>query len=157
MARTGWRHTSLRRLLAGGDRRSIAGANRVLSIVRAQPERIHEMATLTEDEDWLVSMRALDVLEKVAHEHPDRIRPFKKILIGPLAETDRWEMPLQIVRSLPLMRWSAQERARAVEICESGTFGSASHRLRRISPRGRVPTRRRDGDVTTVCAQRTWR
>jgi hypothetical protein len=37
MVRTGFRHNPLRRLLAGGDRRSIAGADRVLSIVRAYP------------------------------------------------------------------------------------------------------------------------
>ena len=62
MVRTGSRMTPLRRLLAGGDRRSVAGADRVLSIVRAYQGRVRDVATLAEDEDWLVSMRALDVL-----------------------------------------------------------------------------------------------
>jgi acyl carrier protein phosphodiesterase len=75
MVRPSSRRTSLRRLLAGGDRRSIVGADRVLSILRAQPERIRDVAMLADDEDWLVSMRALDVLEKIAHHQADWIRP----------------------------------------------------------------------------------
>jgi hypothetical protein len=87
-----------------------------LSIVRAQPERVAELATLARDDDWLVSMRALDVLEKIAHDHPDWIHPHKKVLIGGLAESDKWEIRLQIVRALPLARWTARERARVVDI-----------------------------------------
>jgi hypothetical protein len=49
-----------------------------LSIVRARPERIGELATLVEDENWLVSLRALDVLEKLAHDRPDWIGPYKQ-------------------------------------------------------------------------------
>jgi hypothetical protein len=87
-----------------------------MSILRAYPERIRDVAALAEDEDWLVSMRAFDVLEKVAHDQPDWILPHRKVLIGRLAESDKWEIRLQIVRTLSLVRWSARERARAVEI-----------------------------------------
>jgi hypothetical protein len=60
---------ALRELLSGGDRRSIANSNRVRAIVEANPALVSELAALTSDSDWLVSLRALDLLEKLAHDH----------------------------------------------------------------------------------------
>ena len=68
------------------------------------------------DEDWLITQRSLDLLEKFAHEHPDWIEPYKKVFIGPLAESDKWEIRLQIVRALPLFRWTPAQRKRVETI-----------------------------------------
>ena len=75
-----------------------------------------ELASLAEDADWLVSMRAMDVLEKIAHEHADWVQPHKKLFIGSVAESDKWEIQLQIVRGLPLLRWTPRERKRVIKI-----------------------------------------
>jgi hypothetical protein len=107
---------SLRALLSGGDRRSVAQSKRVQSIVEGSPERIKELAVLAHDPDWLVSMRALDLLEKFAHAHPDWVRPHKRIFIGPLADRDEWEFRLQVVRALPLFTWSPRDRTRVIDI-----------------------------------------
>ena len=85
-------------------------------LVRADPGLIAELAALIDDPDWLVSLRALDLLEKLAHEHPEWIEPHKRLFIGPAADSDQWEIRLQIVRALPLLDWSAAGRRRAVEI-----------------------------------------
>jgi len=82
----------------------------------ADPKRIAELASLARDEDWLVSMRALDLLEKLAHERADWVQPFKKLFLGPLAHSDKWEIRLQVVRTLPLLSWTPRERARVIEI-----------------------------------------
>jgi len=103
---------AIRELLSGGDRRGIADSAKVRAIVERQPSRVKELAGLTGDEDWLVAQRALDLLEKLAHEHPDWIEPHKKVFIGPLAGSDKWEIRLQIVRALPLFRWTAAESKR---------------------------------------------
>jgi hypothetical protein len=58
----------------------------------------------------------LDILEKLAHDHPGWIEPHKAIFIGPLADSAQWEIRLQIVRALPLFRWSAARRRRAEAI-----------------------------------------
>lgn len=81
--------SSLRSLLAGGDRRSIAGSNRALALVRATPERVAEVAALATDTDWLVSMRALDLLEKLVHDQSELVQPYRGVFIGPLANSDR--------------------------------------------------------------------
>lgn len=68
---------SLRSFLLGGDRRSLARSGRALALVWAKPERVAELVALTSDEDWLVSQRALDLLEKLAREQPALIEPHK--------------------------------------------------------------------------------
>ena len=105
---------ALRMFLSGGDRRSIADSNRARALVDADPSLVRELAALTDDEDWLVTQRALDLLEKLAHEHPDWVKPYKKVFIGPLARSDKWEIRLQIVRALPLFGWTPAQ-ARHVE------------------------------------------
>ena len=106
----------IRRLLSGGDRRSIAKSNRVRQLIDQHPSLVAELAALTADQDWLVTQRALDLLEKLAHDHPEWIAPHKTIFVGPLAESDKWEIRLQIVRALPLFRWSPAQARRVEEI-----------------------------------------
>jgi hypothetical protein len=103
-------------LLSGGDRRGIARSARVRALIEKRPARVKDLAALTRAEDWLVAQRALDLLEKLAHEHPDWIEPYKKVFIGPLADSDKWEIRLQIVRALPLFRWTAAESRRIEQI-----------------------------------------
>ena len=102
----------IRALLSGGDRRSIAQSARVRALVEREPARVNDLAALTDDEDWLVAQRALDLLEKLAHERPEWVEAHKGIFIGPLAASDKWEIRLQIVRALPLFRWSASQAKR---------------------------------------------
>src|SRR5678815_1116866 len=117
------RSGAIRRMLTGGDRRSIADSNRVRRLVEDNPSLVIDVAALTADEDWLVTQRALDLLEKLAHEHPDWIAPHKQIFIGPLAASDKWEIRLQIVRALPLFHWGpAQARRVEAILLENVTF-----------------------------------
>lgn len=106
----------LRALLSGGDRRSIAHSARASRIVHKDPSRVAELAALAVDDDWIISMRALDLLEKLAHEHPDWVEPHRDVFLGRLAESDKWEVQLQIVRALPLFDWTTAEQGRAVKI-----------------------------------------
>ncbi|MCC7008187.1 MAG: hypothetical protein IT184_05175 [Acidobacteria bacterium] len=109
---------TLRALLTGGDRRSIAHVAAARRLVEADPARVEELVALARDPDWLVTLRALDLVEKLAHAHPEWVAPYKRLFIGPLAEHDAWEIRLQIVRALPLFRWTPRQRARAVAILE---------------------------------------
>jgi hypothetical protein len=105
----------VRALLSGGDRRSIAQSHRTRALVESNPLLVSELAALTADEDWLVTLRALDLLEKLAHEHLDWVAPHKAIFIGPLANSGEWEIRLQVVRALPLFQWSPAQLRRVKE------------------------------------------
>jgi len=106
----------LRALLAGGDRRSVARSRIALAAVVASPGRVAELAALAGDPDWLVALRALDLLEKLAHQHPDWVLPHRRLFLGPLADAEQWEFRLQVVRALPLLRWTPRQHRRALEI-----------------------------------------
>ena len=51
-----------------------------------------------------------------AREHRDWIAPHKQIFIGPLADSDKWEIRLQIVRALPLFDWTPAQARRVRQI-----------------------------------------
>jgi len=108
--------TGLRSLLTGGDRRSIADSNRARALIEKDPSLVKTLVSLTADKDWLVTQRALDLMEKLAHEHADWIEPHKQIFIGPLAQSDKWEIRLQIVRALPLFDWGRSDMRRVEKI-----------------------------------------
>lgn len=108
--------TAIRALLTGGDRRSIAKSDRVRAEIERNPTLVTELAALTNDSDWLVAQRALDLMEKIAHDDPALIEPHKKVFIGPLAQSDKWEIRLQIVRALPLFRWTPSQERHVEEI-----------------------------------------
>ena len=86
------------------------------ALIENDPSLVGELVALTDDENWLVTQRALDLMEKLAHDHPEWIEPHKKIFIGPLADSDKWEIRLQIVRALPLFRWSPAQARRVQEL-----------------------------------------
>ena len=90
--RAGRGNGTLRDLLSDGDRRSLAKSERVRALVREAPQRVGELAELANDKDYLVSMRAMDLLEKLAREHPAWVQPYKKLFIGPLADAEGWEI-----------------------------------------------------------------
>ncbi len=106
----------IRELLSGGDRRSIADSKRVRALVEEDPALVADLVALTRDEDWLIVQRSVDLLEKLAHEHPEWIAPHQRLFIGPLAEREQWEIRLQIVRALPLFRWTPTQSKRVREI-----------------------------------------
>jgi len=111
---TSRRPAELRVLLSGGDRRGIARSAVARRLIEAEPARVRDLVALTSDPDWLVVQRALDLLEKLAHDQPAWVAPYKTVFLGSLADDEHWEVRLQIVRALPLFRWSAAQ-ARRVE------------------------------------------
>lgn len=103
-------------LLSGGDRRSLARSKQALAIVRSEPSRVGELVELAAGADWLVTMRAVDLLEKLARERVEWVAPYKGLFVGPLADHESWEIRLQVVRALPLFEWTPRERRRALAI-----------------------------------------
>lgn len=108
----------LRALLVGGDRRSLAQAELALAEVERSPQRITDLVALTEDPDWLVSLRALDLLEKMVQLEPHLVQPHRAVFIGPLADHEAWEFHLQCVRAIPHLRWRREEWPRVLQILE---------------------------------------
>lgn len=76
---------SLRELLSGGDRRSVARSPRARALIENARSASPSSSTSSGGDDWLIAMRAIDLLEKLAHDHPDCVQTHKRVFIGPLA------------------------------------------------------------------------
>ena len=106
---------ALRRLLDGQDPRSLAQSKAARRLIEAKPARVADLVALAGHANWVVAMRALDLLEKLARAHPDWVQPHRAVFLR-TASSDQWLIRLQVVRALPLLKWPARQRAEVVGI-----------------------------------------
>jgi len=109
------RRRLLAEMLGGGDRRSIGRSEEAAELVLKAPKRFAELMECLWNEDPIVRMRAADAAEKITVSRPELLKPYKRELLGLLAETEqielRWHLAMMVPR-LPLSR-AETERAAA--------------------------------------------
>lgn len=119
----------LRRLLAGGDRRSVGNAGPVAEMIAHSPPGIAAAVRLMGDDDPVVAMRAADALEKATRNDPALLAPHKGGLLGDLAEDPRQEVRWHLLQMLPRLPLTSAERAEAFAIA----VASLSHPSRIVA------------------------
>lgn len=119
----------LRRLLAGGDRRSIGRVDEVVSRTCGSPSGISALVGLTQDADPLVGMRAADALEKATRFEPALLAPHKRRLLDEIAKDPRQEIRWHLLQMLPRLRLTPEERTDAFAIARD----SLGHRSRIVA------------------------
>ena len=70
-------------------------------------------------ENPLVRMRAADVAEKVTRDYPALLQPFKKELLGLLAETTQQELRWHLAAMIPRLALNTAERKLAASLLNS--------------------------------------
>jgi hypothetical protein len=103
-------------LLEGGDRRSIGRADQVAAIVAKDAGLFPELIAGLWSGDPLVRMRAADATEKVTRGNREFLQPYKKELLGLMAETKQQELRWHLAAMIPRLRLSARERQLAVSL-----------------------------------------
>jgi hypothetical protein len=92
-------------LLKGGDRRSIGRSDQVATLVGGNPRLFPHLMEGLWSADPLIRMRAADAAEKVTRNHPQLLAPYRKELLGLMAEATqeelRWHLAVMVPR-LPL-------------------------------------------------------
>jgi len=106
-------------LLQGGDRRSIGRADRVAAMVRKNPALFPELMAGLWSEDALIRMRAADAAEKVTRDAPRLLQPYKRELLGLMAEAGEQELRWHLAAMVPRLELTAKERQRAVFLLNS--------------------------------------
>lgn len=97
-------------LLKGGDRRSIGRADEVAAVVSKNLEMFPELIQGLWLEDPLVRMRAADATEKITRSRPDLLRPFKRELLGLMAEAKQQELRWHLAAMVPRLKLNSKER-----------------------------------------------
>jgi len=101
----------LRRLLGGGDLRSIG---RVPLIVRRglrEPRMVSALVAALADEDRLVRMRAADALEKISLNNPQLVRPFTKQLLDVAVSSTQQEVRWHLAQMMPRLDLTPRQQA----------------------------------------------
>lgn len=101
-------------LLEGGDRRSIGRADEVAAILSKEPGQFPELIAGLWSDDPLVRMRAADTTEKFTRANREFLRPYKKELLGLMAETRQQELRWHLAAMIPRLPLNARERQVAV-------------------------------------------
>ncbi len=106
-------------LLAGGDRRSIDRSDEVAALVSANPAFFSDLVAGLWHDDPLVRMRAADAAEKVTRSKPELLNPYKKELLGLMADALEPELRWHLAAMVPRLPLTPRERQQAVHILSS--------------------------------------
>ena len=106
-------------LLEGGDRRSIGRADEVAAMVPKDPGLFPELIAGLWSDDPLVLMRAADATEKFTRANREFLQPYKKELLGLMAETRQQELRWHLAAMIPRLVLSVKEAQRAASLMES--------------------------------------
>jgi hypothetical protein len=101
-------------LLEGGDRRSIGRADQVAAIVSKDPGLFPQLIAGLWSDHALVRMRAADAAEKVTRRNREFLDPYKKELLGLMAETEEQELRWHLAAMIPRLPLNSRELQLAV-------------------------------------------
>ena len=113
-------------LLVGGDRRSIGQADRVAKMVSDDIPLFPELIAGLWSDHPLVRMRAADAAEKVTRSHRRLLQPYKKELLGLMAEAEQQELRWHLAAMVPRLGLNAKELPMAVSYLKEYLKGRSS-------------------------------
>jgi hypothetical protein len=102
--------------LAGGDRRSIGKADRVVEQVLKTPALFGEVVQGFAQADPVIRMRCADVAEKVSAVHPEWLDRHKRALLSFASTVQEKEVRWHMAQMLPRLELSPSERRRVVAL-----------------------------------------
>ena len=97
----------------------IGRSNQVAAMVSKDPGLFPELTAGLRSADLLVRMRAADAAEKVTRKKRELLQPYKKELLGLLAETKQQELRWHLAVLVPRFRLTARERQAATSSLHS--------------------------------------
>jgi hypothetical protein len=101
-------------LLRGGDRRTIGRSDQVAASVSDDPGLFPDLIAGLWSADPLVRMRVADAAEKVTRKRRDLLQPYRKELLGLMAETHEQELRWHLAVMVPRLPLNAKERQVAI-------------------------------------------
>jgi hypothetical protein len=102
--------------LAGGDRRSIGKADRVVKEILKTPDLFGDLVRGFTHADPLIRMRCADAAEKVSAVHPEWVQRHKQALLSFASSVQEKEARWHMAQMLPRLKLSPGERRSVVAL-----------------------------------------
>jgi len=106
-------------LLTGGDRRSIGRADEVAAAVSKNLALFPALMKGWWSEDPLVRMRTADATEKITRNKPHLLGPYRRELLGLMAEAKQRELRWHLAAMVPRLPLDVKERRVASSLLRS--------------------------------------
>lgn len=106
-------------LLEGGDRRTIGRSDQVAAIVSRDAKLFPALIAGLWAQDPLVRMRAADAAEKVTRKDRELLWPYKRELLGLMAEASEQELRWHLAVIVPRLPLNPKERKLATSLLSS--------------------------------------
>jgi hypothetical protein len=103
-------------LLEGKDRREIGRSDEVAAVVTKNPRLFPRLMAGLWSEDRLLRMRAADAAEKVTRKKPGLLSPYKKELLGLMADAEEQELRWHLAVMVPRCVLNVKERQLATSL-----------------------------------------
>lgn len=103
-------------LLQHGDRRTIGRSDEVAAIVCRSPALFPKLIAGLWSAEPALRMRAADAVEKVTRKLPKLLQPYKRELLGLLAEADQQELRWHLAVMIPRLTLTPKERQRSASL-----------------------------------------
>jgi hypothetical protein len=140
--------TNILLLLKGSDRRSIGRADQVATIVSTELKLFPALIQGMWSEDALVRMRAGDATEKVTRKNRELLQPYKKELLGLMAETEEQELRWHLAAMVPRLVLNSKERKQAAALL-SGYLSDRSSIVKTFALQGLADLAQDDPGIRT--------
>ncbi len=102
--------------LKDGDRRSIGCADEVAEEISGDSSLLEVVFEGMLCDDPVIRMRAADAVEKATRAHPDRLRPFKALLLNEVSASEQQEVRWHVAQMVPRLELDEQEREQVVAL-----------------------------------------
>jgi len=100
----------IEKLLSYGDLRSAGKSEEVIKLVLKNQELLDSVVSSILSDNPATRMRAADAVEKLTIEHPEWLKPYKKLFLSKIAEIDQKEVKWHVAQILPRFKLTAKER-----------------------------------------------
>jgi hypothetical protein len=100
----------IEKLLGFGDLRTAGKSEEVITLVLANPELFENVIKAILSDNPGTRMRASDAVEKITLDHPDWLKPYKKLFLSKIIAIDQKEVKWHVAQILPRFRLTAKER-----------------------------------------------
>ncbi len=104
-------------MLSQGDRKEIGRAGEVASIILETPPLLEDLLDCIVKGNETVRSHGAHALMQVGVRNPALLAPFEDELLGDIAGFDQWEVQQQLLKILPKLDFSKDNRTIAINHC----------------------------------------
>lgn len=106
----------IEKLLNFGDLRSAGKSEEVIKLVLNNPDMFDSVVNSIFSDKPATRMRASDAVEKLTIEHPEWLKPYKKLFFSNIAEINQKEVRWHVAQILPRFNLTSREREKVFNL-----------------------------------------